>query len=400
MSWLTQILEQNIEFETPLSFVYWGALASISAVLKDQVYLDKYRYKLYPNIYVMFHADSGVKKSPPINMAKSLVKKVNNTHIITGRSSIQGILKDMGNSHTLPGGKVVQHSSVFICSAELTSSIVEDKAATAILTDLFDRQNNEGEWRSLLKMETFELKNPVITMLSATNEAHSIDFFTKREIHGGFLGRTFIIYEPKTTIINSLMFPPKVMPDDEKNAEYLKQIAKLKGEFQMDLPTRIFFDQWYKDFRGSTVNSIDKTGTLNRFDDAVLKVAMLISVAQQLELRITKEAIEEAICYCEKLVGNMRRATAKEGKAEWTEQKWLVMDELLKRDGHAISKQQLHRKYWTEVNTVSDWDEIMKSLEGAGFIRIEQNGPNILYTMPEKVVAQWTNYLKGKEEKL
>src|SRR6266850_4971066 len=139
MSWLTDIIDQHKEFETPISFIYWGALASISAVVTDKIWFDKYLYKLYPNVYVMLHADSGVKKSPPINMAKQLVKKVNNTRIITGRSSIQGILKEMGTAYTKPGGIVINKAVVFICSAELTSSIVEDKVATTILTDLFDR---------------------------------------------------------------------------------------------------------------------------------------------------------------------------------------------------------------------------------------------------------------------
>src|SRR5690606_28300861 len=119
--------------------------AAISAVIKDNVWLDRAKvFKTYGNIYVMLHADSGLKKGPPVSMAKQLVKQVNNTRIITGRSSIQGILKEMGSAQTQPGGKVLTKSVVFVCSSELSSSIVEDKVATKILTDLYDRQYNEG----------------------------------------------------------------------------------------------------------------------------------------------------------------------------------------------------------------------------------------------------------------
>jgi hypothetical protein len=207
MNWLNLISEQHAELESPKSFWYWSAIAAISAVVKDQVWMDRQIYSLYPNIYVMLHAESGLKKGPPISMARQLVKPVNNTRIISGRSSIQGILKELGTAYTLPGGKVQSKSVAFICSSELSSSIVDDKVATKILTDLYDRQYNVGEWRSLLKMETFNLKDPTITMLTATNEAMSEDFFTRSAIQGGYFARTFIVYEKESAISNSLIYP-------------------------------------------------------------------------------------------------------------------------------------------------------------------------------------------------
>src|SRR5262245_60677200 len=113
---------QHSELESPESFWKWSALSAISAVMKDQVWMDRGGiFKTYPNIYVMLHADSGLKKGPPISMAKQLVTPVKNTRIITGRSSIQGILKEMGTAYSAPGGKVSTKSVVFICSSELSS---------------------------------------------------------------------------------------------------------------------------------------------------------------------------------------------------------------------------------------------------------------------------------------
>src|SRR5215203_6897148 len=155
-NWLTELVNQHKELESPESFWRWSAIAAISAVVKDQVWLDRQIFNLYPNIYVMLHADSGLKKGPPVSMARQLVKAVNNTRIIAGRSSIQGILKDLGTGYTMPDGKIMMKAVAFICSSELSSSIVGDPVATKILTDLYDRQYNVGEWRSLLKMESFE----------------------------------------------------------------------------------------------------------------------------------------------------------------------------------------------------------------------------------------------------
>src|SRR4030095_8566455 len=232
MTWLEEIVAQHSELESPLSFWYWSALSAISATVKDNVWLSRQFYNLYPNIYVMLHAKSGLKKSSPISAAKQLVSAVNNTNIISGRASIQGILKKLGTAQTRPGGHVVTKATAFICSSELTSSLVDDPAVTKILTDLYDRNINIGDWESLLKMENFNLKNPTVKMLTATNEAMGEDFFSRKEIQGGYIARTFIIYESKRNRINSLLRPLKNPPNYNQLAEYLKEIAKLKGEFR------------------------------------------------------------------------------------------------------------------------------------------------------------------------
>jgi hypothetical protein len=398
MSFLDEIALQHEELESPKAFWRWAALAAISAVVKDKVYFNKHLYNLYPNIYVMLHADSGLKKGPPISMAKKLVGMVNNTKIISGRSSIQGILKDMGTAKTAPGGKITSQSSVFICSSELTSSIVSDPVAMDILTDLYDRQYNDGKWQSLLKMESFSLNNPTLTMLVGTNEAHSDDFFARKDVQGGYFARTFIIHESKRNKVNSLMFQLENPPNYIAAAEYLKELAKLEGSFEMSHATRTYFNDWYVEFCNvKDLQQIkDPTGTLNRFDDAILKTAMLISLGRSPDLEITQTDLETAIKECEKLVGNVRKTTMGRGKSVWATEKALVIQELLNRDNHTISRLQLNKKYYLHANS-SEWDEIMVSLEAAGIVKIESHGNQVMYVMPEKIAAEFKVHLAGKQ---
>src|SRR6266446_2235582 len=119
MTWLETLLKATDELESPKSFWMWSALASIAAIAKDNVWLNRGNaFKQYPNIYVMLLARSGLRKGPPINLAKRLVSKVGVSRIIVGRSSIQAILKDMGTAQTSPGGKINTSSDVFILSSE------------------------------------------------------------------------------------------------------------------------------------------------------------------------------------------------------------------------------------------------------------------------------------------
>lgn len=427
MTWLEKLLSQHSELESPMSFWFWGGLAAISAVLQDNVWLDRQIYNLYPNIYVMFHAESGLKKGPPISMAKQLVRAVGGTKIISGRSSIQGILKELGTATTVEGGKgkPIMKSVAFICSSELTSSIVEDKVATDILTDLYDRQYNIGEWRSLLKMESFNLKDPTITMLTATNEAHSTDFFGKKDIHGGYFARTFIIAEHKRNRANSLLVPLTNPPNYKEAAEYLKEIGKLRGAFRplasrekteectLEYKSResdevsyytaagLLYQKWYEDFIDiiTTQDIKDDTGTLNRFGDSVLKVAMILSLARSPELYIDENSMQLAISHCEKLIGNVREMThGKKGLSDSKLIKGLIIKELLNRETHQISRTMLLKKMWAHYGDATEFDNIMVSFDQAGMIKIESVGNQIIYVMPDNQVEELKRLFAGKNK--
>jgi hypothetical protein len=422
MNFIEQVVDQHKEFEPPLNFWRWAAIASISAVVKDNVYLNQHMFNMYPNVYVMFHADSGMKKGPPVNLAKKLVQKVGNTKVISGRSSIQGILKEMSLSESKPGQPVNRKATAFICSSELSSSIVEDKVATTILTDLYDRNYNADQWKSLLKMEVFDLKDPTITMLTATNESHSNDFFTRKDINGGYFARTFIIHEKEENRVNSLLVPPTVVPNVEELTAYLKKLSELKGGFvtlgskeetdyhkieiknpynnSVEYFTQAggVYEAWYREFAAFRKKVRDPTGTLNRFGSSVLKVAMLLSLAERAELEISEQAMIQAIEICEALVGNVRKVTFGRTEIEGTnaERKILLINELLITDGHKISRTQLHKKFWIQGN-VKEWDECIASFVENKYVTIEAIGHEVWLTMTPTTVLEMQKFFSGRQ---
>jgi hypothetical protein len=400
MNWIEEVIEQHKELESPLTFWYWAALAALSASLKDNVWLDAQLYKVYPNIYVMLHARSGLRKGPPINMAKQIVTNVNNTKIITGRSSIQGVLKKLGTGTSSPGGIINNKAVAFICSSELSSSMVEDKAAMNILTDLYDRNYNAGDWESLLKSETFKLKDPTVTMLTATNEAHAEQFFEKQDIQGGYFARTFIIYADNENKINSLVEPLNVKPDYKKLSEYVKEVAKLNGAFEplYLTPAGEYYHDWYNEFARARKEIVDETGTLNRFGDSVLKVAMLLSLAREPKLSISLEAMQEAVVQCEKLIGHTRRVTmGKRGRSNFANQKVMIVEKLLAREPHMMTRAMLMEQMHYHLNS-NELDEIMKGFDESGQIKMEMRGATIMYIMPDIIVEKLKDWMAGKRK--
>ena len=405
-------MDSTLELESPRNFWMWSGMAAISAVVMDNVYLSRGEqvdspssfYNLYPNIYVLLHADSAMKKGPPVNLAKDLVKKSTNglPKIISGRSSIQGMLKELGTAQSVPGGKILNKSAGFIASSEFTSSIVEDRAAMTILTDLYDRNWNDGEWKSLLKMEQFTLKDPVLTLLAAINEAHFEDFIGTKDIQGGFIGRMFVIAETQTSTFNPLIEKLKRVPDRGKLIEYLKTLTTLKGPFKSlaDTPQGKYYHDWYMDFytniREQKVK--DDTGTLGRFGDSVLKVAMCLSLSRSTELEIDMTTMQQAIAVSEKLIANVRKTTlGRKGKADNLYLKTLIMQELLIREPHSITRENLMKKAFMHYSNVDEFNEVMGTFHEIGMITVENKGVVTIYTMPDKQVSLLQAHIAGKK---
>ena len=214
-TWLTKLLDSRSDFESPRKFFYWSALAAVSSVVKRKVYLRKRsggrtNYLLYPNIYVFLIGDSAiVRKGPPVKMARKLVKAVGSTRIISGRSSFQGIIKELATARTVYDEKtqkqILYHdSSAFICASELRSSLIQDPQAFATLTDLFDGDFAD-EWKVLLKgTGVEELKNVNITILGGTNPAYLREVISGADVEGGIIGRSFMVYAKERQTINPL----------------------------------------------------------------------------------------------------------------------------------------------------------------------------------------------------
>jgi len=393
MSWLDDLVRSTAEAESPERFQYWSGLAAISAMAKKNLHLDRYYYKLYPNIYVFLVGKSGLRKGNPVTFCKNLVREANSTRVIIGRNSIQAVLKELGKSYSIEGGGIIKDAIGFMVSGELASFLVKDPEALTILTDLYDTHANEPEWRNTLKTAGIDvLKNPCLTLLGATNEAHFKEAVPSTAVSGGFIARTLIVYEQKRRVINDLMDAPKVLPDIASLAGYLKEIAKCSGKFVISPPAKAEYREWYKKISNSTQE--DPTGTIERIGDTVLKVAMLLSLVDDTSLEIDAGNIEEAIFRCEECLVGVQRVTLGEGKSNDAEVTALILKDLLKRADFRATRKQLLSKFWGHMDYIV-LDRIMETLLRAGAINIQPAGKEVIYTMTRKTAEA---YLKFKVE--
>lgn len=393
-------MESTLEYEAPRRFYFWAALSSISAVLKDHVWFDMGKaYNVYPNIYVLLYGPSGVRKGPAISLAERIVKKVDNTRVINGRASIEAIIKELGTFKTREkingiAREPLKDSCGFVVASELSSSIISNPAAMDIMTNLYDRIYNEGDWEYKLKVgESNKLTKPTLTWLSATNEALFRDFLPEKNIHGGLIGRMFMVAENKPNKLNSLMFDPNIIPDLDKMAEALKPLAKLTGPFDISNALRGEINDWYIKFMTDIAPPLlDETGFVSRTLDFVIKNAMLISSGRRGDRVITESDIKESLEVTLPLIVPTKKTSSSLKKTDTTavEKRGLVLAYISNQPGFTCARKDILKNLGLRIDH-EDLDKVIDLMLQMDVVQLDSHGGEVKYklNMHNEKVAKW-----------
>jgi hypothetical protein len=399
MNWIDKVMIQTEYAETPRSFVKWAALCAISAVAAPNVFLDKIFYKLSPNIYVILLAKSGLGKGFPVALAKALVKKAQCTRVIEGRNSIQSMVKEMGTVRTQEhnGTPALKDSRCFLASGEFADFVTYDPQAFIILTDLYDTHYNE-EWKNSFKNTGIDvLKNPNVTMLGASSPIHFKECLPTASITGGFIGRTLLIYEDKRSRINPLVDKPDIAFEPDELVQYLRELKDVKGEFSWTDSGKRMFKEWYQELReNEDKRREDDTGTEQRLNDHVLKVAMLLQLAEDKEnLIITAENVKKAVDLLLDIARNSKRNLIVDGKSASKDHVAAVLRTLMTRPGEPYTREAILSQNWGHINII-ELDVAVESLKQMAFVAEYNSGGQQFYKLTPKGVAIFFAQAKGR----
>lgn len=390
MSWLDEFMEATDAAESPRAYFYWAGVSAIAASVRNRVWINKYLYKLYPNLYILLIGKSGLRKSSPISIAKSLVDSLEVTKVIYGRASIQAIVQRLGEVEQRDSGTIIKESSAYVVSSEFAASLVKDDAALTIMTDLADGHYHEDGWKNTLKSAASDrLDRPCVNLLSASNQTHFEDVVDSASMFGGFIARTVLVVEHKKSKINDLLDAPDVIFDPKKFVPYLKKISQVKGEFSFTPKAKRMFQEWYHEFAANDEIE-DRTGTSERVHDRILKVAMCLSLADDLNLVINDKQMAAAMRSCIHGVSLANKATMHQGKSEMSPKTAVFIKRLVscEAQGYTISKEMMVQREWGNMDT-TDVNKIAETLEVGGLIKQELINGEIYYTLLPKFIDKF-----------
>lgn len=402
MSWIDDVVKAHSESETPERFYYWSAMAVLSACVGSNIFLERYYYKLYPNIYVVIVSKrSGLRKGVAVSAAKRILREVNSCRIVEGRNTIQSVIREFSLQTTLESGAVISDAQGILVSGELDTFLQKNDEALTILTDLHNtHEHMGGGWKNSIKggkegqISTEILKNPCVTLLGASNEVLFEDVIQDKDIEGGFIARTFIVHESRRARINPLVDAPEIMVSTKDLADYLKRVVvKLKGGFKWSPGAGLMYKKWYESLCNMEIE--DKTGTVDRLGDQALKAAMLLSVAKRGDLVIEQDDLEEAIFRAEECVPSVSRMTAGSGKSPTAHATKRVLHILLDSPGYMMTRKRILQVLWPDVDSET-LNKIVDTLEAAGAVQNVRVEGQLALVVPKEIAAQYRNFKAEK----
>lgn len=310
-NWLRGYMQYTDELEAPDNYHIWCGLSAIASVTRRRTWTDQGAYILYPNMYVALVGPPGrTGKSTAIRMARRLAKEVPGIIFGPDACSREQLIRSMAESKIDNQCCVTLHSSEF-------SSILDTSGLLMIqfLTDIYDcdYMNPKG-WRYETKTSGKDnIVNPCLNILAGTTPSYIADSMPDNVTGHGFTSRTIFVYGMRERKINPR---PKAPDKDLVQAliEDLNHIASLGGQFEFTKEGWECYDRHYHDLYKEEPTDHRIEGYHWRKRAHILKVAMVLSLAERDDLRLDPLVIDAAVQILHDLEKDMSRTFSAVGK--------------------------------------------------------------------------------------
>jgi hypothetical protein len=382
-NWLSAYLEYTRESESPDSYHVWAGLSDIASVLRRNVWLDQGLYVLFPNLYVAYVGPPArTGKSTAMWLARQLLHQVPNIKIGPDSCSKEQLIRKMGESKFNNQCALTIHSSEF-------SSLVEVSGVQMIqfLTDIFDgNYTPPGGWTYETKTQGKDtLINPVLNLLYGTTPSYFAESMPADVIGNGFTSRTIIVYEEKERLIN-----PRPNPNDAELGQALvhdlRHISQLYGQFKWGSGGTDAYDAFYRKLYENIPDDHRIQGYHWRKKIHVLKVAMLLSAAENDSLEITARDINAADQFLSDLEQNMPKAFSAVGKYDYAQDLERIAQQILNHTEGLPISMIFNKNYFTgSADTIR---EILAMLSSMNLITLAGKDGE-MWATPTGKVPPW-----------
>lgn len=371
-------LKYTEDTETPEKFHFWSALTAIAAVTRRKVWLDRGRYQLFPNLYVLIVADSATtrKSVAPAVALDMLTSAVPDLTYFQDSMTPEGFIKQLNKVAVIPGVNggppvITKDSCALVVADELASLFGYEKVRASSLTILFTRcyQSPKRYQYTTVKNDQVNIEYPFFNMLLLTAPENLK--VLPPDITGGFVGRT--IFVTATSRRKNIGWPTKWDTSmGPRLVNDLAHIGTLAGEVAPTQEAKDIWETWYNNLGTQVIE--DKMGKafMERCHDHALRVATLISIAESDAMVVEARHVRHGIRLIETVFPALHDASSWMSAREFNQQRAKVLEVLQLYKGAAL------RSVVLRLAGVSaeELDKIVLTLKEEGSIEEENIGPN------------------------
>jgi len=292
-------------------FLLFGFLACLGSVIKRKIFFQRAKNSgiiVYPNPWIILVAPQGQgHKSSAIKTGSRFLEALEEYKpiILASKLTPEALIKSLASqiipekTPTEPGEaqriKIYKRKAQgLLYSSEFGVLLGREKynmGMIALLTDLYDCAD---EWNSETVMRGDQrLYEVCLSIAGASTPDWMQSMLPTDAFKGGFMSRLILVGMPDDWNVRIADIPDSDEPLKAKILLKLREIAQLKGEMKWGKDAKEFFNEWYIALPRAEPGP--KAAYLERKQDHVLKLAMLLQIASGKEFELSLESIKAAL---------------------------------------------------------------------------------------------------------
>lgn len=390
-NWLHSYAEYTEVSEAPYSFDFWTGLSIVSAALQRKVFIDEVKFKIFPNMYVIFVGPPGVvTKSTTISMGTKFLRDLEGISMGPTVMTWQGLIKGMveaQQSYSVSPNNIInpldmefmsQAAILCKCSELGTFLDMHNGELVNVLINLWDGEDDPFE-KWLATKENVKIVNPLIGLIGGTTPTWMEQHFDASALGNGLTARIIFVYGDQKRryipYISDLVEPEGQKQLGETLLHDLREISRLKGKFTITREARNFVGEWYYNFWNESGKNREEhlkdprfAGYCGRKFSHVHKVAMCISASKGDSLTIGYEDISLAFGVLAGIEADMLKVLNNIGKVQSSRQMDTILT-ILETKGGSLKRDVLWKAVMTSISP-REFSEAIDGLISAGLIKM------------------------------
>jgi len=390
---LTDFINVGRGMESPTLFFAWNALWLLSTVLTREAWLRWFPKPLYPNLYVLLVAPPSLcRKSSSMSIANDLLRELpkympdtlnaykKKVRIIAGKATAEGILgalfpqertfyTDRQMIKVEKGSQAalsISEFAVFLGKQQYNSGLV------TLLTALFDSADADSE---LTRGRGDKLlKDIYVTLMGGVTPDGLRLSIPEEAFGGGFMSRVILAYQDVPTKIYAIPKRFDGYPTIDDLYYKLAWIAvHAQGEYYLTEEAEAYYTEWYIKWKEELFGKGMEKKEEFRFDNLLLRVAMLLRVQEYREGRdIQIWHIKLAQKLLEYTLRQGKRATEDVGAGQFM-MVYNAVKRKIEREGTVV-RSRLLSSLSGRGFSATQITEVIDQLVQEGFIKIRLQG--------------------------
>jgi hypothetical protein len=370
------------EIEVPGIFALWSGIASVSAALGRNCFIDQGYFTVYPNTYIVLVAGSARSKKSTaiIELCYEFVRDVKPPiKLLSQKMTPEALISSLSGAS--------QGSTVTVLHAAVGTAIADELATFVnrdgfkngmidLLTKLYDCKDFPYETR-LHGIET--VRNPCLCIYGGITMERLKMTIPTEAVGSGFTSRIVFVYKDKS----DNMVPWPSLSEENKLRKQLivhdlGAIAEMRGPMVLTADAREVHDREYVSFAQGSPLSLEPSlyGYVGRRDRTLLKLAMIVNASRTDDRVITANDFIEALTYLADAESSMARVFRAVDTTEIGQVTERVVAYMMRNKIVTRASLVLHFRHLLDASRLY---EVMKTLEQAGIARAEVDGATVRY---------------------